>query len=442
MARLALLSGVLFAAVLAGCGGETKNPGDISGVVFDENGDVVRDARVYFDIPGTKQGDRETVTNSSGAYVLTSVSEGDRLIRASIQIGPTRYYGSNLARITRGERTKNINIAVYPEQYLAAIRGTVRDRNGFNVVGARVFARQSGSTVLSSSYAITNDLGEYEIDALVSGVSYDLVANARGYNADTDFVSLSSGEDRNVDFILGTAGDPLLPPPTNLTATAWTSPYEATRSVTQQKALLAMKQFFNPDFKNTTTVTRGSTAGDPIEVDLTWDLVNNSNLLGYGVYRSTDGGSTFSNADFLRDPLAEFYADSDDVLREGRIYSYSLTSLNANYPDTGSSESNYSTLADAETLGSISTVQIQSSPLRFSWTSAQGADNYAVFLFDEYPDLGVSSVWNNYNTPVSGTSYTYGGPSLAPGTYYLLVLGFNNEDTGRTISRVVPFTVN
>ncbi|MFZ4508477.1 MAG: carboxypeptidase-like regulatory domain-containing protein [Fimbriimonas sp.] len=439
------VSGLLALAILGatGCGGDSKENGDVAGVVFDQDGNVVRGARVYYDLEGSTNKDVETVSNSSGAYVLTGIAEGDKKIWAVITQGTKRYVGVNVVRINRGERTKGHNIVVSPDDQQGVLYGNVRDRNGFNVQGARVFARQASGVVLSSSYGITDDQGNYRILALQANVTYEVISNGRQYRGDTDSVVIRPGEELRADFVLGNTTNPSLPVPLNFSATAWTSPDEPSRSQNDALAIEGLKRQLDPTRVARKPLGRLTADLDPIEVDLVWDRIVNSQLLGYGMYRSTNGGTSFQNADFVRDPLAEFYADADVNLRENRSYTYAITSLSTDYPDTNESESNYSTFETVNTLGSLKNVQVGFSPLRFIWNSATGADRYAVFLYDEAPGLGTTSIWNNFASPTSTPSLTYSGPSLVAGRdYWIIVLGFNLGQDGRTISRVVKFRMN
>jgi len=66
-----------------------------------------------------------------------------------------------------------------------------------------------------------------------------------------------------------------------------------------------------------------------------------------------------------------------------------------------------------------------------------------VYLFDEYPGIGVDPIWDNSASPVGGTQLTYTGPNLQSGRrYYYVILGLANGQTSRTITTVEEFVAN
>ena len=424
---------VLFAA---GCGGSTTigggnsgPPGEVSGVIFDSDGNVVRDADVFITNP-----ELHTTSSSSGTYVLTDVPAVDLLVRVQTDQDGVTYIGQNLARVFNNDRAKNVNIVVVRASDVAQIHGTVRDSHGGRISGARVFA--VGENNLSSSMAVTDSNGDYSIHRLAPGINYELNASTPDFRSDNTSVTLSAGDDDQEDFVLTeTSGVATLSPPINLALVAWTAPDDITRSIDSSKAYEQVKRLFDPARAKRTPTTRLTPSGETIEVDATWDRVSSNFLLGYGVYRALGAAGALQSDDFLRDPLAEFYADTDDSLVENTTYSYALTSIN-----TDQVESGFSTQVPVKTIGRMSSPTISFSPVTFHWPAATGAQNYVVFVFDTFPSVGVDSIWNNAATPVSGTSIPYGGPSLVPGnTYYVVVLGLANSNTSRTISRIVAF---
>ncbi len=430
----------LFALLLAGCSGGGGDDGplartEISGVIFDANGDPVRDARVYYEGGG---GARETRSNSAGQYVLEDLPAGDLLIKAKVE---ETAYGQNVARTLSGERTKNHNIAVFPEGQRGHLKGVVEDRDGFLLTGARVFARPTNGNLLSSAYGITDDQGRFSLRDLRSDEEYEVLANASGYGSESDVIVVSDSEDLELRFTLNNAPNPELPAPQNFEAQATTSPNEVTRDARAASAVRAMKAILDkgrPQPK--ASASRLTAMGNPIEVDLFWDRVDNPGLLGYGLYRGPNS-QNLRAIEFIRDPLAEIFADNDPTLVEGRTYTYSITALNTRYPDTSDSESEFSNAADAVTLGDLPLLPVQGTPPTFRWDRALGAEDYAVFIFDEYPRIGVPSRFNTFENRTTGTSYEYNGPALAPGTYYYIVAGFANDDLSRSISPVGQFIV-
>lgn len=431
---LPLLAAAALTMTLA-CGGTVPGTfdgtGEVSGVVFDESGNPVRGATVWAD-----EGARpETLSNSSGSYVLRDVPALDTVIRAEIEKDGQTFVGQNVSRTFDAERTRSINIVLHRSDRLASIHGTVRTSDGARVGGARVFAIASA---LSSAMAITDIDGNYVMRQLGADEDYQVSANAPDLRTDSTGVGLLPGEDRRVDFTLVPDGlVSTISPPSGLEAISWTSPLEATRSAQASQATEAVKRIMEPRRK-AASETRLTNNGNLIEVDLFWNPIVNNTLLGYGVYRANGEFGALVGIDFYRDPLAEFYADADDALLEQQIYSYALTSINSD-----SEEGNFSSRVSVETLGDMVALQPLFSPLRFRWDPANGAESYVVFLFDEYPGIAVSSIWSNSAAPATGTQVAYTGPGLTSGnTYYFVVVGLANGDASRTISEVGSFTMN
>jgi hypothetical protein len=436
MKYLYIISIVIASMWMVGCGGGGTNlKGQVSGVVFDADGNVVRGATVWAN--GTNH---ETVTNSDGLYVLETVPAEDILIRTSITRDGVKFVGSNLARVFENERAKNVNIVLVRENQSASVKGIVYDNQGHALEGARVFALVGTGSIYSSSMDITGSDGSYVIRNLVPGVDYSLVASGLGYQSDTDTVNLDAGYQDTVLFTLGNALDILMPVPQNISAVAWTTPKELSRSPKALSAYEAIKNMIDPKRAGKKTTTRNSLNGNWVEVDLYWDAITNSNLHGFGIYRANDAFSTTTGIDFLRDPQASFYSDLDDHLLEGATYSYQVTSWNT--ADTGSAneESAKSDRYTVNTLGDLELDGTSQGPLTFYWLAANGATTYTVYLFSEYPSFGIDSIWQSSGT--AGTSMVYSGPSLSSGhRYYYLILGSDGVD-GRTLSAIGEFVKN
>jgi hypothetical protein len=432
--------------LLAGCGGgggDTDLRGEVSGVVFDQEGFVVRGARVFYD--GKGNSDRETVTTTSGTYTLSDVPSEDIVVRAEITKDGVRYYGQNIASVVSSERAKNVNIAVYPETQLATLRGEVRDRDGFLLRGVRVFMRPNDDpnttdddTLLTSAVGITDDRGKFVIGGLLGGVSYRVQVNALGFNSDFEAIRLNVREDRFVNFTLPDGNTDTLRAPENLLATAYTSPPVVRSDARLGGAIEMMKQRLRP--QRTKTVTRTTVRGNPIEVDLFWDDFTDTALLGFGIYRG-QGNQVLRNVGFLRDPQAVFYADNDDALVEDIAYTYAITALDTLY-DGDEGESELSNAATVRPLGDLllGSVTASTQPT-FRWTSVTGATRYSVFLFTEFPSFGVSEIYTNYEHPVNANQFTYDGAPLTAGrTYYYIVVAEREDQTAVSFSQVGQFT--
>lgn len=429
----------LLFSLLAGCGGEGGSVGSsgtqVSGNVTDLNGNAVRNANVFL----ANRTGTSTRTNSTGSYILASVPEGDRVIRAEIVQDGIKYVGENYARVFADERSKSVNITMGRENQVARMNGVVRDRNGALLAGARVFANAG---TLSSNMAVTDENGEYEMGGLFGGITYTVNAGGAGFNSDRGTITLNAGENRRVDFQLNSPTDTLLPAPQNLSVVIWTSPQEATRTKKAQDAYEGIKRAY--DKKRAARMTKsikGKTAsGRPIEADLSWNPIRNNALLGYGIYRGTSQNGPTSAIDFLRDPETGFFADSDDALREYVNYYYEITALSTSFPDTNNSESDFSDRYGVRALGDLNTGTVTQNPLTFRWNNVPEAESYIVFVFDRYPGIDVQEI---HSQTTNGTSAVYNGPQLVDGRrYYWVVLGLANNNDSRTISRIAEFTAN
>lgn len=445
--RWILISAAAVAVFGCGGGGGTGGNGarnaEVAGVVIDLDGNAVRGARVWINEFG------ETDSNSSGAYLLDGISDGDWRVRATVTQNGTTYEAETVVRVFEGERTKNINLVVIPESEQARVHGQVVDNQGFVVENAHVFAipvyepgvQETG--VLSSVMELTNGNGQFSMDKLAGNIEYKITASGVGFNSDVEVVIVDPGESEEVLLALKNPTNPLLPAPTNLSAVSWTSPSEVTRSPQLMSAAENIKRLFDPRTPKQ-RVTRETINGNWIEIDLFWDQYpDNDSHIGFGVYRRFGNSGDFFALDFLRDPEAEIYEDADADLQEFETWSYIITALNTRYPDTSNSESDDSNIAAVETLGDLFLNPVVQGPVRFRWQTGSGAEDFIVYLFDEYPSIDVGAIWDNSGAPVGGTELTYGGPALQSGhRYYFVVLGLANSDFSRTISEVGTFVAN
>jgi hypothetical protein len=440
---------LLLLTMLAGCGGGSGNNGSgnigngisqVSGVVSDLSGNPVRGATVYTDA----NGHFATTSSTNGTFLLTGVPDGDLMIFATASQSGISYSGQNFAPTFDRERTKSVNITVAPTNSLARIHGVVRDLNGHTLGGAHVFANAGN---LGSSVVITRNDGSYDLRGLIAGVAYTLTSNAGGYNSDVRQITLNSGQNAGVDFALNTATNTTLSAPGNLTAIAWTSPEFVTSQTKASSPYEAIKSMLDPKRKKfddskskryASRKGRGISGNANVEVDLEWDPVQSFALLGYGIYRGTQQSSTLTGIDVFRDPLGTFYSDLDDALQIGQTYVYEVTSLNTSYPDTNNSESAPSNLASATPIGPQDLGIVLSSPLGFQWAATSGASQYAVFVFSQFPAVGLNPVWTSPTS--SSTQTVYSGPVLMSGhRYYYFVLGLGQGGNSKSISTIGSF---
>jgi hypothetical protein len=155
--------------------------------------------------------------------------------------------------------------------------------------------------------------------------------------------------------------------------------------------------------------------------------------------RSSD---PYKSIDFLRDPLAESYQDSDINLIDGVNYHYFVNAANTNYPDTTNSLSNDSGAVSVTPLSDLNaSVSIAGGNVTFHWNAVTNAANYTTYVFDVYPGIMVSSYDNNFNNPSTGTQFTYNLKPLQSGhLYYYLILGNNSDGSAKTLSPIGSFT--
>jgi hypothetical protein len=180
---------------------------------------------------------------------------------------------------------------------------------------ARVFA----GGALSSALAVTDRRGFYRITGLPAGYEYPIVASAPDYENDKRTVSIVAGRDRPRQLHAERLAQSPRADAFNLSATAWTMPrvLTATRSSPRERdAYNAIRALFDDKPRTRRTVASRAASDYWIEIDLSWEYQEQLSLLGYGIYRGRTLDELRSNAiAFLRDPLADFFADLDPALQ-------------------------------------------------------------------------------------------------------------------------------
>lgn len=427
----ALLSAALLVALTAaGCGGDGSHSdthtATISGLVTDIDGNPVRGAYVH-------SRDASTTSSVSGSYVLTGNREDDLIVVAELNQDGVNYSGQNLARTFEDGLSQSVNIVVYPDGDQAQLKGNVRDFNDNPLQGVSVFAFGGG---VSGSRGITDENGDYIIRGLVPGFQYTVNAGGLGYQSSEVGIVFDPREVVTQDFTIGQTDSIALDPPTNLGAVSWTAP-AANRS-SERAAYEAIKKRFDPRHR-VDSASRSTYAGRQVEVELFFDPVLSLNLLGYGIYRA-QGTANFNSVTFLREPIAGYFVDLDSALQPFTNYAYAVTSLNTLYPNASNSESDFSNEASVQTLGDLTLVQPTLNPLTFRWISGSGSEEYAVYVFDTFPGVDVSSIWSNEEATTTALSVQYTGPALQPGKrYYYIVLGLANDRNSRALSEIGSF---
>jgi hypothetical protein len=437
----------LVAGILAGCGGDTK-VGVVSGTITDIEGDPVADAEVF----AANAVNSRTRSLHNGTYYLTNVPDRFTIIRARAVINGIEYTGQNIAQVFENEQSKNVNIMIAPASRQGAVEGFVRDALGRGIEGARVFA----GGALSSALAVTDRRGFYRIAGLPAGYEYPIVASAPDYENDKRTVSIVAGETALVSFTLNDSRNRPVQTPFNLSATAWTLPrvLTATRSNPRERdAYNAIRALFDDKPRPRRTVASRAASDYWIEIDLSWEYEAQNSLLGYGIYRGRTIDELNRNAiAFLRDPLADFFADLDPALQPNVTYFYEMVALNTDYlndlPGTVSGRSNR---VSARPFTPIAITRPFPNEivdgLILQWTPVPNADYYLVLIYDRFPDYKVAPYFPaDLSNPgaakvfAPATALVYTGPPLVSGrTYYAVVLAFTNNRSTRAISQIVPF---
>jgi len=437
----------LVAGILAGCGGDTK-VGVVSGTITDIEGDPVADAEVF----AANAVNSRTRSLHNGTYYLTNVPDRFTIIRARAVIGGKEYTGQNVAQVFESEQSKNVNIMIAPADRQGAVEGFVRDALGRGIEGARVFA---GGT-LSSAFAVTDRRGFYRIAGLPAGYDYPIVASAPDYDNDKRTVAIVAGRTTVISFTLNASRNRPVQTPINLSAKAWTMPrvLTATRSAPRERdAYNAIRALFDDKPRPRRMVASRAVGDYWIEIDLSWDYEEQLSLLGYGIYRGRTIDELNRNAiAFLRDPLANFFADLDPALQPNVTYYYEMVALNTDYlndlPGTVSGRSNR---VSARPFTPIAITRPFPNEivdgLILQWTPVPNADYYLVLIYDRFPDYRVAPYFPaDLSNPgaakvfAPATSLVYTGPPLVSGrTYYAVVLAFTNDRSTRAISQIVPF---
>jgi hypothetical protein len=436
----------LVAVVLAGCG-ENGKVGIVSGTITDVDGNPVADAEVF----AANAVNSRTRSLHNGTYYLTNVPDRFTVIRARAVINGVEYTGQNIAQVFENEQSKSVNIMIAPANRQGAVEGFVSDALGRGIEGARVFA----GGALSSALAVTDRRGFYRIAGLPAGYEYPIVASAPDYENDKRTVSIVAGETALVSFTLNDSRNRPVQTPINLSATAWTLPrmLTATRSAREYDAYNAIRALFDDKPRPRCTVASRAVGDYWIEIDLSWEYQEQLSLLGYGIYRGRTIDELNRNAiAFLRDPLADFFADLDPALQPNVTYYYEMVALNTDYlndlPGTVSGRSNR---VSARPFTPIAITRPFPNELVdgliLQWTPVPNADYYLVLIYDRFPDYKVAPYYPaDLGNPggakvfAPANSLVYTGPPLVRGrTYYAVVLAFTNNRNTRAISQIVPF---
>lgn len=423
------------AAALAGCGGQTgggatgPRTATITGQVLDIDNQPVRGATVEAD-------GRSTITSMTGTFVIEDIRQGKVEVIAKIRDEGQDWIGRTFAALTVGEQRRNVNIVVGRKESLGAIRGVVRDREGFVLENVPVFAYSGAG---GSVRDFTDENGEYSLEDLIGGQTYEVMATGQGYRSDYESVTVVARGNRNVDLVLGNPGTPALTAPQAFDVITWVSPY-LSRSSGGTALAWAQLNAFPDELKGKPRpgpVTRAIRDDYAVEANLTWTEQRFADHLGWGIYRGTGATGALNGLEFNADPLAGFFQDVG--LNLNSTYRYAATTLSSDYPNRPEvDESPLSDIVTARTLNPLSMNAVSLSPTRFSWSTTSGAEEFAVYVFDQSPKVGVAELWRS--AIVTGSSVAYGGPALVRGRrYYAFVLGLANSRGSRVVSEIEEF---
>ena len=448
------LAALVLATFLQGCGGG-GGISTLSGTVADINRDTITGATVYV-------GALQTESLASGVYRLNGVPSGWHTIRASAVIEDVTWVGSQAAEVLKNEPTFNVNIVLAPEGDTTQIGGVVKDDMHRRVSGARVLLTTrilhpgadttSQDGPYSAIVAVTDSQGRYLMEDVPVVPSATIAASRVGF--------------RNTEIEITTTHDPmiqdfeLLPsdlengpePPLLVAIESYTQPDSLVRS-TDVSAYRAIKAFTSLRYRKAvsrqkTVLTRATPSGSLIEVDLYWnalDLNDSHDIAGYGIFRTTDVGIEPRAIDFVRDPYASFYGDTGVEITPDRDYLYAVNTVDVQYDQpTWDGESVKSRFLQITPLGQLQGESV-SGDLVFQWSFlTRDVDSFTVYLYDQFPTLPLDPNWNYGSDPIltwgampvwprqtspdestvdgSRNSIPYNGPSLAPGTYFWVVL--------------------
>ena len=384
-------------------------------------------------------GDRQTVSDSAGRYVLGDVVAEDVNVKAQATIGGAAYYGQNLGRVYRDESTPNVVVALYPSNQIVRLTGQVRDSGGHVLGNVAVTARPIAPGLRTSAIAVTGRDGFYTLDGLAENVEYKVVASALGYGDDSAVVTFVTTDALQQDFVAKNLATAAPATPTGLFAKAYTTPgdYSAKAQGTpagRTAAYEGVRRLRDPKraARKTAPKARDTASGSPISIDLTWDEVPLDPAVrpnGFIVYRNET--PTLDDGYLLADPQASLFSDGDGSLLVGTAYAYGLVAVSTGFDAaTATGRSAVSATVSATPLDDLFLNDANGRTL--SWNAVAGATTYTAYVYADYPtvDAAVKPV---ATLTTAGTSVTL-DPTTTPAghTYYYLVVGSRTADATNT----------
>lgn len=438
----------------------------VLGKVVDMSGNAVPGASVAADTGQTAN------TLSQGGFRLDGVPAGVRRIRVSTQQNGTTYSGSTQVLSLSASpplTVSNANVQVSPTGQQATVTGTVRDPNGQPLAGARVYlgvfvspgtaANNGTDGSVASLVAFADGNGVYRLENVpvpTSQSSYTEAASLLNYqNTRVGVNNLRVGETRTQDIILGGASGQTGPTPTNVAAFAFTQPGEAPQahaaglasSASPTSAYEHIRRALSPAYArrvaaaHTSAHSRAKAHASPfgafaIEADVFFDNNQPDSVSGFRVYNSV-GNAQLTPYDFLQDPLANAYTDLDPAYVPNQQYNFAVSAVNTTNGESGLSAASTVTPLDGQTLNGPQNGQTTQNPVSVAWNRVNGADNYSVFVYPQFPGVGVAGA--QYDAASGASSLTL--PGMASGDYYYVVAGSRGDGSAVTVSPITRIHV-
>ncbi len=480
---MALAIGAL-AALVGGCGGGGSggspatggNGGSypypsggksiVLGKVVDLGGNAVPGASVAADTG------QSASTLSQGGFRLDGIPAGVRRIRVSTQQNGTTYTGSTQVLSLSASPSltvSNANVQVSPTDQQANVTGTVRGPNGQPLAGARVYlgvfvspgtaANNGTDGSVASLVAFADANGVYRLENIpvpTSQSSYTEAASLLGYqNTRVNVNNLRVGETRTQDIILGGASGQTGPAPANVAAFAFTQPGDIAQahaaglagSTSAAAAYEQIRRVMSPGYArriaqgHASAHSRVKAHASPfgayaIEADVFFDNSQPDSVSGFRVY-SSQGNAQLTAYDFLQDPLANVYTDLDPTYVPNQQYNFAVSAVNTTNGESGLSNTSAVTPLDGQTLAGPQNGQTTQNPVSVAWNHVNGADNYSVFVYPQFPGVGVTGA--QYNAAQGANSLTL--PNMASGDYWLVVAGSRGDGSAVTVSPITRIHV-
>jgi len=92
---------------------------------------------------------------------------------------------------------------------------------------------------------------------------------------------------------------------------------------------------------------------------------------------------------------------------------------------------------DGQTLVGPQNGQTVQNPVSIAWNRVNGADTYSVFVYPQFPSVGVAGTQQDAAAGASSLAL----PSLASGDYYYVVAGARGDGSAVTVSPITRFHV-